>query len=141
MTFCPRLTKYCRGCVPGVPGGVDAHGTKHHLHSDVRGGLGVRSVVLLAPSAYLTSAASTAECTSTLLPARLRDIKDSGIDAALSAWSKQATSPAIPSIMPVPPTSSSQRARCSQTLYSMQPLTQLAVLVFFLLVLRAPATG
>ena len=22
--FRPRLTKYCRGCVPGVPGGVDA---------------------------------------------------------------------------------------------------------------------
>jgi len=20
----PRLTKYCRGCVPGIPGGVDA---------------------------------------------------------------------------------------------------------------------
>jgi len=23
-TFRPRLTKYCRGCVPGIPGGVDA---------------------------------------------------------------------------------------------------------------------
>jgi len=21
----PRLTKYCRGCIPGVPGGVDAY--------------------------------------------------------------------------------------------------------------------
>ena len=24
-TFGPRLTKYCRGCVPGLPGGVDAY--------------------------------------------------------------------------------------------------------------------
>ena len=24
MIFRPRLTKYCQGCVPGVPGGVDA---------------------------------------------------------------------------------------------------------------------
>ena len=24
-TFRPRLTNYCRGCVPGIPGGVDAH--------------------------------------------------------------------------------------------------------------------
>ena len=27
-TLRPRLTKYCRGRVPGVPGGVDAYG-KH----------------------------------------------------------------------------------------------------------------
>jgi len=25
MTFRPRLTKYSRGCVPGIPGGVDAY--------------------------------------------------------------------------------------------------------------------
>jgi len=25
-TFRPRLTKYCRECVPGIPGGVDAYG-------------------------------------------------------------------------------------------------------------------
>ena len=49
------------------------------------GGLGVRGVVLLAPSAYLASAASTAELTSTLLPARLRDVNDSGIAIATSA--------------------------------------------------------
>ena len=49
------------------------------------GGLGVRGVVLLAPSAYLASAASTTELTSTLLPERLRDIEDSGIAAAMSA--------------------------------------------------------
>ena len=91
------------------------------------GGLGVCSVVLLAPSVYLASAASTAECTTTLLPARLRDTKDSGIDAALSDWSRQATSPATPSVMPVPPClqynahGMTSAARCRQTLYSMQP--------------------
>ena len=105
------------------------------------------SVVLLAPSAYLASATSTAECTSRLLPARLRDIKDSGIDAALSAWLKQATSPATPSVMPVPPTSSSQCAWddicCKVQADSLldAAMTQLAVLVFSVLVLRAPATG
>jgi hypothetical protein len=66
------------------------------------GGLGVRSVVLLAPSAYLASAASTATLTSTLLPPRLRDVKDSGVDSAMAAWFQQsANSPA--------PTSSAQR--------------------------------
>jgi hypothetical protein len=44
------------------------------------GGLGVRGVVLLAPSAFLASAASTMELTSAPLPARLHDVKDSGID-------------------------------------------------------------
>ena len=43
------------------------------------GGLGVRSAVLLAPSAYLASAASTTELASSLLPVRLRDTVDSGI--------------------------------------------------------------
>ena len=62
------------------------------------GGLGVRSVVSLAPSAYLASAASTATLTSTLLPPRLRDVKDSGIDTAMTAWSRQsANSPATTS--------------------------------------------
>jgi hypothetical protein len=47
------------------------------------GGLGVRGVVLLAPFAYLASAASTSELNSALLPPRLRDVKDSGIYVAL----------------------------------------------------------
>ncbi len=68
------------------------------------GGLGVRSVVLLAPSAYLASAASTAELTSSLLPAHLRDIEDSGTAIALSTWMKQASSPA-----PLTPLSKAQR--------------------------------
>ena len=54
-------------------------GARHRCPWGGGGGLGVRGVVLLAPSAYLASAASTAELTSTLLPARLRDVDDSGI--------------------------------------------------------------
>ena len=57
------------------------------------GGLGVRSVVMLAPSAYLASAANTTDLTSVLLPAQLRAVEDSGIDAALAAWTRQATNP------------------------------------------------
>ena len=72
------------------------------------GGLGVRGVVLLAPSAYLASAASTMELTSTILPARLRDIKDSGVDAALAAWTSQAANP-IEMSTPSPPSSTVQR--------------------------------
>jgi len=49
--------------------------------------LGVHSVVSLAPSAYLASAASTVELTTSLLPSRLRDVVDGGIATAMSAWS------------------------------------------------------
>jgi len=76
------------------------------------GGLGVRGVVLLPPSAYLASAASTTEITSILLPARLRAIKDSGIDAALFAWTTLATDPlevSTASTSPSPPVSTAQR--------------------------------
>jgi len=69
----------------------------------------------LAPSAYLASAASTMELTSALLPARLRDVEDSGIVAAMSAWTRQAsisTTPAsVTSTIPVPPISSAQRVQ------------------------------
>jgi hypothetical protein len=47
---------------------------------------------LLAPSAFLASAASTDKLTSTLLPMRLHDMPNSGIAAAMSAWSRQANS-------------------------------------------------
>ena len=50
------------------------------------GGMGVRSAVLLAPSAYLASAASTTELTSSFLLVRLRDVMDSGIASATFAW-------------------------------------------------------
>jgi hypothetical protein len=49
------------------------------------GGLGVRGVFLLAPSTFLASATSTMEHTLSVLPARLHDVKDSGIDTAMPA--------------------------------------------------------
>ena len=78
------------------------------------GGLGIRSVVSLAPSAYLASAASTKELTASLLPVRLRDSADSGISTATSAWIKLATrvpSEATPDTCSTstPPDSSVQR--------------------------------
>ena len=62
------------------------------------GGLGVRSVVMLAPSAYLASAASTADLTSSLLPPRLRDAPSSGTPVAMTWISQSATAqtPLIP---------------------------------------------
>jgi len=70
------------------------------------GGLGIRSVVMLALSAYLASAASTTELTSSLLPSRLHDIKDSNTPSALLEWSLFTTSPS--STIP-PPVSKVQR--------------------------------
>ena len=69
------------------------------------GGLGVRGVALLAPSAYLASAASTTELTSALLPAHLRDVEDSGMAAARAVWLRQATIPSNPTVTPSLPTS------------------------------------
>jgi hypothetical protein len=74
------------------------------------GGLGVRGVALLAPSTYLASAASISELTSALLPPRLRDVKVSGIDIALAAWSELATYPSCATSVPDAPASSRQRA-------------------------------
>ena len=73
------------------------------------GGLGVRGVALLAPSAYLASAASTTELTSALLPAHLRDVEDSGMAVARAAWLRQATVPSNPTVTPSLPTSTVQR--------------------------------
>ena len=47
---------------------------------------------MLAPSAFLSSAASTAELTSSLLPPWLRGIKDSHLPVAVTEWMKLATS-------------------------------------------------
>jgi len=76
------------------------------------GGLSVRGVVLQASSAYLASAASTMKITFILLPARPLVIKDSGIDAALSAWTTLATDPlevSTASTSPSPLVSTAQR--------------------------------
>jgi len=84
-------------------------------------GLGVRGVVLLASSAYLASAASTTELTSILLPARLRAIKDSEIDAALAAWttlSSDSLEVSTASTSPSPPVTMAQRVwddQCCKT--------------------------
>ena len=74
------------------------------------GGLGVRGVVLLAPSAYLASAANTTQLTTALVPERLRNATESGISTATSAWIKQATSHSTPTLLPSLPTSAAQRA-------------------------------
>ena len=50
------------------------------------GGLGVRSAVMLAPSAYLASAASTATLVLTLLPSFLHHISDRSTPNTLAAW-------------------------------------------------------
>jgi hypothetical protein len=42
-------------------------------------GLSIRIIVSLAPSAYIPSAESTAEPTSSLLPTRLREVVESGV--------------------------------------------------------------
>jgi len=50
------------------------------------GGLGVRSAALLAPSAYLASAASTLDKVISLLPIRLHAIADPSASVALRLW-------------------------------------------------------
>ena len=57
------------------------------------GGLGVRSVISLAPSANLASAACTSELKSSLLPTHLREVEDNGVSISLSAWRIQSSSP------------------------------------------------
>jgi hypothetical protein len=71
------------------------------------GGLGVRSAVSLAPSAFLASAASTADLQTLLLPAQLHMIPDTALESSLVAWrSNSNTSVAVPD----QPSSSQQRA-------------------------------
>ena len=60
-----------------------------------KGGLGIRSVVALAPSAYLASAASTFALQLRLLPV---DIKDSERDRALTIWSSRLNQPTVPDL-------------------------------------------
>jgi len=74
--------------------------TNDEKRTHLWGSLGVRSVVSLAPSTYLASAVSTVELTTSLLAYRLRDVVDSGIATAMSAWSQSATSPSTTSIAP-----------------------------------------
>jgi len=71
--------------------------------------LGVRGITLLVPFAGtdLSSAASTLELTSTLLPLHLQTLDDSGAAAAMSAWKRLPSSLNTASISsaPSPPSS------------------------------------
>lgn len=60
------------------------------------GGLGVRSVAALAPSAYLASAASTASLQDLILtPGDRLKINDEYLDAAVAVWSAQSGKPVL----------------------------------------------
>jgi len=50
------------------------------------GGLGIRCAVMLAPSAFLTSAAGTSDLQDRILPPHLSIIPDSSFQMSLSAW-------------------------------------------------------
>ena len=60
------------------------------------GGLGTRGAVLLAPSAYLASAAGATLLLSQLLPERLHTIADPCTAVALTAWHLQVDPSALP---------------------------------------------
>ena len=51
------------------------------------GGLGIRSAVMLAPSAFLASAAGTTELQARILPPSISIIPDKSVELALVAWS------------------------------------------------------
>ena len=55
------------------------------------GGLGVRHVVQVAPSAYLASVAATKELASLISPASLHALPSPSVDVAMSQWSKENT--------------------------------------------------
>ena len=60
------------------------------------GDLGIHNVVSQAPSAYFASAACTVELTTSLSPTRLRDVINSGLAIAMSAWIQLATCSTAP---------------------------------------------
>lgn len=70
------------------------------------GGLGIRSAVMLAPSAYLASAAGAANLIQNLLPTRLHSSINQSAEVALTAW-KQRVDPTV--LPPVAPHSSRQK--------------------------------
>ena len=65
------------------------------------GGIVIRRVVQLAPSAYLASAAGCSDLIRQMLPSYLLTTPDPNIESALSIWKQEHTSP--------PPLSSHQR--------------------------------
>ena len=73
-----------------------------------RGGLGVRSAVMLAPSAYLAPAASTATLVLKLLPSFLHPIADRSTPSILAAW-QSAVEPATLAPVDMAATPSNER--------------------------------
>ena len=69
------------------------------------GGIGIRSTVQLAPSAFLASAAGCAELVQVLLPSKLQSLSDPCIKTAIESWSEGHEHPP-----PLPPTSHQQKA-------------------------------
>jgi len=53
------------------------------------GGLGIRSAVMLAPSAFLASAAGTTELQARILPPSMSTVPDKSVESALSVWSER----------------------------------------------------
>ena len=62
------------------------------------GGLGVRSAVLLAPSAYLASAAGAESLMQSILPPRLHSVADPDFSSALAHWQSQVDPTTIPPV-------------------------------------------
>ena len=52
------------------------------------GGLGIRSVAMLAPSAFLASATSTLQIQNDILPARFNGVPDNALDMTTNSWRK-----------------------------------------------------
>ena len=59
------------------------------------GGIGIRSAVQLAPSAYLASAAGCASLVHQILPPHLQEIADPTVEAALAIWSQALDQPPL----------------------------------------------
>lgn len=57
------------------------------------GGLGIRSAVMLAPSAFLASAAGTMELQNHILPPTVSIIPDKSVESTLSIWSERSRAP------------------------------------------------
>jgi hypothetical protein len=57
------------------------------------GGLGLRSACMLAPSAFLASAAATRELQNEILPSQFHQLNDHCVRDALDIWSKSSSIP------------------------------------------------
>jgi len=94
---CPELTCFDDTLREGLSGimNVDLSGEQWQQASlPVRdGGLGIRSAVLLAPSAFLASAAGTTELQARILPPTIAVVPDRCVESCLKKWSSVSQSP------------------------------------------------